>query len=261
MEQQTVSDADLFEPSDFSDQEYEENESNDSSAVEETNEEQTASQEQYDAETEVSYDKQETQTGDVIDEFLAKKGIDPSKPEDVRKLANMYANAEKGFYLKSQEKAKLERELANRQPITTSDPSGQALQEVRSLKTQMNVEKWKAEKQISPESEQKMMDWFSQPVTNSDGQPLLDLNGKPIIRGYLYTNGLISLDDVYAIVGGGKNPDLDEKRQNLTEELRNEVKREMSARQTAKRPAGGTTNSTQFDKPKEHDFFLEGLEL
>ena len=191
-------------------------------------------------------------------EFLAKKGVDPSKPEDVRKLAYMYANSEKGFNQKSQEKAKLERELANAQPAQTT-PDMQALSEVRSLKTQMNVERWKAEKKLSPETEQKMMDWFAQPIVNN-GRQVLDANGNPIIRGYLYANGLISLDDVYNFVGGNMTTANEEKRQAITDELRNEVKKEMSARQAAKSTKQGATNSMQFGNPDEKaDPFLEGL--
>ena len=93
------------------------------------------------------------------------------------------------------------------------------------------------------------------------GQPALDMNGNPIVRGYLYTNGLISLDDVYNFVGGNINTELDEKKQNLTEELRQEVKKEMSARQAAKSTKQGSTDSTQFDKPAEDDPFLSGLGL
>lgn len=260
MDEQTVNEDDLFEPSDISDQDAEQSENEDSPAVEVTNE-QSASEEQATESTEVSESTKETetQTGDAIDEFLAKKGIDPSKPEDVRKLADMYANAEKGFYQKSQEKAKLERELANAQP-TQSTPDRQALAEVRALKTQMDVEKWKLEKKLSPETEQKMMDWFSQPIV-INGEVARDANGAPIVKGYMYANGQISLDEVYNIVGGNL-PQGEEKRQAITEELRNEVKKEMSARQAAKSTTQGSTNSMQFGNPDEKpDPFLEGLDI
>lgn len=259
MDEQTVNEADLFEPSDIVDRDDEQSENTDSPAVEVTNEEQTTSENEASAESEVSAElkQEETQTGDAIDEFLAKKGVDPSDPQAVRKIAEMYQNVEKGFYQKSQEKAKLERELASAQPAQ-STPDQQALSEVRALKTQMDVEKWKQDKKLTPETEQKMMDWFSQPIVNN-GKEVLDANGNPIIRGYLFTNGLISLDDVYNFVGGNVNTELADKKQNLTEELRNEVKKEMSARQAAKSTKQGTTDSTQFDKPAETDSFLEGL--
>lgn len=259
MDEQTGTEEVLFDPSDFDVQEAEQSEDSGSPAVEATNEEQTASEEQTSESTEVSTEQtqEETQTGDAIDEFLAKKGIDPSKPEDVRKLADMYANAEKGFYQKSQEKAKLERELANAQPAQ-STPDMQALSEVRALKTQMDVEKWKLEKKLSPETEQKMMDWFSQPIV-INGQVARDANGNPIVKGYMYANGQITLDEVYNIVGGNVNTELADKKQNLTEELRNEVRKEMSARQAAKSTKQGSTDSMQFDKPAEDDPFLSGL--
>lgn len=258
MDEQTVNAEDLFEPSDIIGQDEEKSENNDSPAVEVTNEEHSTSEEQASESTEASTDNKETQTGDAIDEFLAKKGVDPSDPNAVRKIAEMYQNVEKGFYQKSQEKAKLERELANAQPAQTT-PDMQALSEVRSLKTQMDVERWKAEKKLSPETEQKMMDWFAQPIVNN-GQQVLDANGNPIIKGYLYANGLISLDDVYNFVGGNITTANEEKRQAITDELRNEVKKEMSARQAAKSTKQGATNSMQFGNPDEKaDPFLEGL--
>ena len=263
MEQQTGTEDLVFEPSDIEVQDVEQSENTEGPAVEETKQEQTDSQGQATQEPEVSETNEtETQTGSVDEdsEFLAKRGIDPSKPEDVRKLVKMYRESEKGFYRKSQEKAKLERELANSQPAQ-STPDMQALSEVRALKTQMSVEKWKAEKKLSQETEQKMMDWFSQPIVR-DGQPILDMNGNPIVRGYLYANGLISLDDVYNFVGGNVNTELQDKKQNLTEELREEVKKEMSARQAAKSTKQGSTDSTQFGNPdKTEDPFLEGLGL
>lgn len=257
MEQQTVNAEELFEPSDVQVQDEEKSEDKESPAVEETKG-RSDSEEQATGSTEVSETKkEETQTGDAIDEFLAKKGIDPSKPEDVRKLADMYANAEKGFYQKSQEKAKLERELANAQPAQAT-PDMQALSEVKALKTQMDVERWKNEKKLSPETEQKMMDWFAQPIVK-DGQKILDANGNPIIRGYLYANGLVSLDDVYNFVGGNV-AETEGKRQAITDELRAEVKKEMSARQAAKSTNQGSTNSMQFGNPDEKsDPFLDGL--
>ena len=263
MDEQTGTEDVIFEPSDFDVQEAEQSENTNSPAVEVTNEEQTASSEQANESTEVSTDTNtETQTGDAIDEFLAKKGIDPSKPEDVRKLADMYANAEKGFYQKSQEKAKLERELANSsQPLMANDAGQQALQEIQSYKMQMEAERWKQEKQITPETEQKMIEWMSQPILNRDGKPLLGYDGQPLVRGIQVANKLISLDEVLAIVGGNTDTKLEDKKQHLTEELRNEVKKEMSARQAAKSTAQGSTNSTQFDKPAEDDPFLDGLGL
>lgn len=259
MDEQTVNEEDLFEPSDIQVQDEEKSEDSGSPAVEVTNEEHSTSEEQSSESTEVSTDekKEETQTGDAIDEFLAKKGVDPSDPQAVRKIAEMYQNVEKGFYQKSQEKAKLERELANAQPAQIT-PDMQALSEVKALKTQMEVERWKSDKKLSPETEQRMMDWFAQPIVK-DGKTILDANGNPIVRGYLYANGLISLDDVYNFVGGNAVANED-KRQAITDELRAEVKKEMSARQAAKSTQQGSTNSMQFGNPDEKaDPFLDGL--
>ena len=87
------------------------------------------------------------------------------------------------------------------------------------------------------------------------------VDGRPLVRGLQVANGLLTLNDVLSIVGGNTKPEVEEKRQILTDELRNEVRKEMSARQAAKSTKQGSTDSTQFDKPAEDDPFLSGLGL
>ena len=76
MDEQTVNEAPIFEASDFdsvaNEPVAEQAEEIDSSAVEETNE-QTDSQEEAIEQPADSSDTEEAQTGDAIDEFLAKK--------------------------------------------------------------------------------------------------------------------------------------------------------------------------------------------
>jgi hypothetical protein len=122
MDEQTVNEDTLFDPSDFEVQEAEQSEDTSSPAVEVTNEEQTTSENEAGTESEVSTEskQEETQTGDAIDEFLAKKGIDRNDPQALDKMADMYRNVEKAYGQKSQEKAKLERELANAQPAQST---------------------------------------------------------------------------------------------------------------------------------------------
>lgn len=257
MDEQTVNAAndDIFEASDFEPVANDSNEeqaieSDNGSAVEETNEPASEEIAQESTETETT---QESQSGDAIDEFLAKKGINASDPEAIRKIAQMYQNAEKGFYQKAQEKAQLERQIAQAR-VPQQAPDQEALSQVRAMRTEMNVQNWKNTHQITPETEQKMIDYINQPMTDASGQIVTDVNGNPIKRGVMVLNGALSLDDVFSIVGGNEI-----KVDTLKEQLRNDIRKEMMARQTAKRPAANATDSTKFGKPSDNDPFLSGL--
>lgn len=254
MDEQTVNGPELeFDTSDLSEPEtVEQNvETESSPAVEETNE-QSASEEQ--AEVEQAASTEEAQAGDAISEFLAKKGIKTDDPEALRKVTEMYQNAEKGFYQKSQEKAQLERRLAETQASAPSPADEQALKEVRSMRTEMTVAKWKQEKGLTEEAEQKMMAWCAEPMRDSQGNIRRDQNGNPIVKGWNYINGNMSLDDIYRLSGADAL-----KVDDLTEKIRNEVKEEMAARQNAKRPSASSTDSTKFGVPQQNDPFMDGL--
>ena len=253
MDEQTVNDDSLFDASDVeavaNDSTTEQAENTDGSAVEVTNE-QTDSQEEAIEEPAVT----DTQTGDAIDEFLAKKGIDRNDPDALRKVADMYRNSEKGFYSKSQEAAQLQRQLAQQQ-VSQSQPDQQALNEVRSMRIEMDTKEWKAKHNLSPEDEQKMVEYVSAPLTDRQGNVIYDpVTGVPLTKGLLVNNGAMSLDDVYRLAGCGV-----QKVDNLKQNLRQEVEKEMAARQAAKRPSAKATDSTQFGKAQEDDPFLSGL--
>lgn len=253
MDEQTVNDDSLFDASDVeavaNESTTEQAEDTDGSAVEVTNE-QTDSQEEAIEEPAVT----ETQTGDAIDEFLAKKGIDRNDPDALRKVADMYRNSEKGFYSKSQEAAQLQRQLAQ-QRVPQVQPDQQALNEVRSMRIEMDTKEWKSKHNLSPEDEQKMVEYVSSPLTDRQGNVVYDpVTGMPLTKGLLVNNGAMSLDDVYRLAGCGV-----QKVDNLKENLRKEVEKEMAARQAAKRPSAKATDSTQFGKAQEDDPFLSGL--
>ena len=257
MDEQTGTDDSLFDASDVeavaNDSTEEQAENNDGSAVEVTNE-QTDSQEEAIEQPAVT----ETQTGDAIDEFLAKKGIDRNDPDALRKVADMYRNSEKGFYSKSQEAAQLQRQLAQQrvpQPQAQTDAGQQALNEMRSMRIEMDTKEWKSKHNLSPEDEQKMVEYVSSPLTDRQGNVVYDpVTCMPLTKGLLVNNGAMSLDDVYRLAGCGV-----QKVDNLKENLRKEVEKEMAARQAAKRPSAKATDSTQFGNAQEDDPFLSGL--
>ena len=256
MDEQTGTDDSLFNASDMesvaNDSIDEQAENNDGSAVEVTNE-QTDSQDEAIEEPAVTAT---TQTGDAVDEFLAKKGINASDPDALRKVAEMYRNSEKGFYNKSQEAAQLQRQLAQqRVPQAQAGVDQQALNEVRSMRIEMDTKEWKSKHNLSPEDEQKMVEYVSAPLTDRQGNIVYDpVTGMPLTKGLLVNNGAMSLDDVYRLAGCGV-----QKVDNLKDNYRKEVEKEMAARQAAKRPDAKATDSTKFGKAQEDDPFLSGL--
>lgn len=254
MEEQTVNEAPLFDASDVesvaNETMAEQTDDMGSSAVEETSG-QTTSQEETSVDPAAST---EAQTGDAISEFLAKKGIDSNDPDALRKVAEMYQNVEKGFYSKAQEKAQLERQLAAAR-IPEPRPEQEALSEVRMMRTEMNVEKWKNSRNLSAEDEQKMIEFVQSPILDENGNPRINpQNGQPFTMGMLVNNGILSLDQAYKLSGAGK-VEVD----NLKEDLRKEVQKEMEARQAAKRPSANATNSTQFGSAEVDDPFSKAL--
>lgn len=256
MDEQTVNEAPIFEASDFepvaNDSETEQaQEDMGSSAVEETTEQTTS---EDNATDEPAASTEEAQTGDAIDEFLAKKGVKSDDPDALRKLAEMYQNVEKGFYNKSQENAQLQRRLAE-QRVPEQNPNQEALSEVRSMRIEMEANKWKQDRNLSPADEQKMVEFITTPLTDAKGNQIVDPNtGVVLTKGLLVNNGALSLDDVYKLAGCG-SLEVD----NLKENLKNEVKKEMEARLAAKRPSSNATDSTQFSKAEEDDPFVSAL--
>ena len=192
---------------------------------------------------------------DSLSEYLAKRHIDPNDPEALLKVAEMHRNAEKKLNESSQAKAKLERQIADGN-IRQASPDQQALAEVRSLKAQISVSDWKRQKGLTPADEQKMIAYLSEPLLDDNGnQVIVPGTGQALTRATLITQNLLSLDEVYKIVGGGtaENAKVD----SLKASLKDEVRKEMAAKQGLKRPAATATNSAQFGKSEENDPFAE----
>lgn len=259
MEEQTgTADELIFEASDMDtgateSTEEQTNEVSNSSAVEETTEQ---SENQKEATEEPAVESTETtQTGDAIDQFLAKKGINPNDPNAIRKIAEMYQNSEKGFYSKSQEAAQLQRRLAQQQ-AQQATPDQQALSEVRAMRIEMDTKEWMNSHNLSAVDEQKMVEYINQPLTDRQGNVVINpMTGAPYTKAVLVNNGQLNLDDVYKLAGCGRQQEVE----TLKANLRKEVENEMAARQAAKRPSSNATNSTQFGKAEQEDPFLAGL--
>lgn len=252
---ETVNEPSLFEESDFAD---DQTSSQPSTPVEEAIEQPT-SQEQTSESTEDSTAK-ESNTADDLDRFLANKGIKADDPDALRKVADMYRNVEKGFSQKSQEKAQLERQIAqlSMQPTrANADPMTRIQNLERQLQADREVQatkEWKQAKNLSPEVEAKMVDYLSQPLVHN-GIAQTDNRGNPLTKYWLVQMGALSLDEVYNTVGGDSF-----KADTIKKELKNAVANEIYAKQSAKSPSSLSTDATQFSKPTtEDDQFLAGL--
>ena len=257
---ETVNEPDLFEESDFAaDQTSDES----SPAVEETNEQPTSQNEANDSKDDSTKNANESQPGDGIEEFLAKKGVKLDDPEALRKVAEMYRNVEKDYGKKSQEKAQLERQIeqmnaqTNMQTASSTDPIARIQNLERQIATDKQLQatkEWKAAKNLSPEVEEKMINFLKQPLV-SNGVPQTDNQGNPLSKYFLVQAGALTLDDVFNAVGGDSL-----KADAIKQELKTAVANEIAAKQTAKGPTAMATNSTQFAQPKEaDDDFVSGL--
>lgn len=255
---ETVNEPLVFEESDFADDQTSETSS---PAVKEPIEQPTSEKEATDS-TEDLTNANKSQTGDEVEEFLAKKGIKLDDPDALRKVADMYRNVEKEYGKKSQEKAQLERQLEqiNAQQMPTT-PSADPMERVQAIERQLAadrqmaaVKEWKAAKNLSPEVEAKMVDYLSQPIV-MNGVPQKDNNGNLLTKFFGLQHGILSLDDVFSAVGGNSF-----KADAVKEELKTAVANEIAAKQNAKSPSSLATDSTQFAKPTTaDDEFVAGL--
>ena len=252
---ETVNEQDLFEESDFAD---DQTTNEPSTPVEDVKEQSTSEKDAIESPDDST--AKESQSGDEISEFLAKKGINPEDPDALHKVADMYRNVEKEYSKKSQEKAQLERQIAESmtRPVASGDPMERLSAIERQLQADREIQatkEWKNAKNLTPEAEGKMVEFLSQPIRNSNGVIQKDPQGNVLTKYFLIQTGALSLDDVYNAVGGDSF-----KADAIKQELKDAVANEFAARQTAKGPSSLSTNSMQFAKPKgEDDDFLNGL--
>lgn len=251
---ETVNEQDLFEESDFAE---DQTSNQPSTPVEDVNEQSTS----RDAASDSSDDStaNESQPGDDLDAFLANKGVSKDDPDALHKVAKMYRDVEKDYSRKAQEKAQLERQIAQ---STMRPVSGSPIDRLAAIERRLQADQeiqatreWKQAKNLTPEAEGKMVDFLSQPIRNANGVIQRDPQGNVLTKYFLVQTGALSYDDVYRAVGGDSLK-ADEIKQNL----KNAVANEFAAKQTAKGPSSLATNSTQFNKPKgDDDEFLAGL--
>ena len=122
-------------------------------------------------------------------EWLSKKGIDPSSPEALAKVAEMARNAEKAMHAKAQKASDLSKQLEE-SPAGQVDTDNELVQqlygEVAAVRRAQAVNDFKARTGLSDDMEQKMVNYLSDnPQT-----------------GELINAGYLTLDQLYTLAVG-----------------------------------------------------------
>jgi hypothetical protein len=222
-------------------------------AVEETEEQQTdAAKDPDTAEDSEDKTKEQTETEDEDEAFIKSKALDPADPGSLKKMAAMYRNAEKLMGEKSQEAAQYRRMLTEqglskpqdgKQEAGTDDP---LRREVQTLKNDLMIRDFRERVKPTPEIEAKMSEYLSGPVRLP--------NGAIASRGQMVMAGMMTLDDVYKLVGGGLVDPMQ-----IKEQVRRQTLAEVANKQKAARSSSMATDQTAFSQPDPYDSFLEGL--
>lgn len=182
---------------------------------------------------------------DETKQFLESKGVKLDDPEALAKVADMYRNAEKQMNKKSQEAAAANRELERAVGEMNPEAETRALQEIAAMRNQQMTKEFRERTSVSPEVEEQMVNWMEKPVKLQDGSV--------IKQGYLITNGIISLDDVYRLAGGDTiDPS------GLADKVKKQTLAEVANKQSAARGKAAATNAKQF-APAKDDPFTEGM--
>lgn len=152
---------------------------------------------------------------DDVTEWAAKKGIDLTTPEGQAKALKSMREAEKKIHEKATQAADLKRQF-EQAPAASED------ERVQRLETLYSVSSWKTERGITPEQDQKMGDYLA-------ADP---------VKIKMVTNGLLSLDEVFALSGASQVNPVAMKRQGGKEALET-----LANKQRATAPQGNASLS------------------
>lgn len=223
--------------------------------VEETTVEETEEQQTDNADTEETVENSEDKTdeqNETVDEdeaFIKSKALDPSDPTSLKKMAAMYRNAEKLMGEKSQEAARLSRMMAEQHMQKDGEkvePTDVLHREVQTLKNNEAIRDFRSRVNPTPEIEAKMSEYLQAPLQLP--------NGQIASRGQLVMSGMMTLDDVYRLVGGGQVDPTQ-----IKEQVRKQTLAEVANKQKAARLSSTSTDQTAFSKDDPYDNFLSGL--
>lgn len=179
----------------------------------------------------------ETQSsGSDYTEWLSKKGIDPSSPEALSKVAEMARNAEKLMHDSTVKAADLSKQLESSpvQADTDNELVQQLFGEVTSMKRAQAVNDFKSEAKITPEQEQQMVSYL----------------GDNPAMGQLVNAGYISLPQLQTLALGANT-------ESIKSEGGKQALQQLANKQRASALPGNATTSDL--KGEKGDAFLDAL--
>ena len=164
--------------------------------------------------------------------WLEKKGIDPATPEGREQIAKSWRGMEQKMHKTTQQASEFEKQV-NAQPINVDTDNAllqQMAEEQANLKTALAIRDWKTANNITDEQDQKLGEYVT---ANQD-------------KAWLYKNGYLSLNDLYAMSGIGKIDTSSVKQQGKQEALE-QLANKQRATAVASAAASPAAPSAGFD--------------
>jgi hypothetical protein len=159
-------------------------------------------------------------------EWLKKKGVDPSSPEAIEKVAEMARNAEKAMHEKAQKASELEKSVqitADEVPVDAT-PADIDSARVRNIELKQQLIDWRQNNPDKRDYEAQMTEVLNQ-----------DPNVKAMVR-----EGYISIDKLFAMTKG-----MDSGRdESLKSQVEKETLQKLAQKQQAAVPAGNAVASS-----------------
>ena len=170
-------------------------------------------------------DKEPAQADNSTVEWLKKKGVDPSSPEAIEKVAEMARNAEKAMHEKAQKARELEKSTEIKAEEIPADATPQDIDNVRVRNIEMR---------------QELNDWRMNNPDKRDYEEAMTqvLNEDPAIKA-MVREGYMSIDKLFAMAKG-----LDSTREaTVKSQTKRETLEELAQKQQAAVPQGNAVAS------------------
>lgn len=160
---------------------------------------------------------------DDTSEWLKKKGIDPTDPEAITKLAKAGREAEQLMHKATVQRSELEKvaKITDEQVKADATPEQRENVRLRNLELRTDIQDWKLRNQDKMTYEPQMVKVLSDPN-----------------KRLLVQEGYLSLDDVYSMARGSTTDEASIKSQGAREALQ-----KVAQNQQAQSPRGNATNT------------------
>lgn len=160
------------------------------------------------------------QTDNSTVEWLKKKGVDPTSPEAIEKVAEMARNAEKAMHEKAQKARELEKTTEIKAEEVPVDATPQDIDNIRVRNIEMR---------------QELNDWRLNNPDKRDYEEAMTqvLNEDPAIKA-MVREGYMSIDKLYAIAKGMDSG----REETVKSETKKQTLQELAQKQQAAVPAG-----------------------